>query len=136
MSDAHENWRSTVSRLFARRTLPRRRRRAAASVADPTHRAVAIGVRVAGPGDVGALERLAALDEEPMLEGDVLVAEVEGVLWAALDLASKRCVADPFVASADAVELLRVRARQVQKERRSLLTPGSGANPASATVGT
>ncbi len=135
MSDAHENWRSTISRLFARRTRPGRRRRTAASVADPTDRAVAIGVRAAEPGDVGALERLAALDEAPMLEGDVLVAEVEGGLWAALDLASKRCVADPFVASADAVELLRLRARQVQKERRSLLAQGSDANPASATVG-
>jgi len=44
----------------------------------------------------------------------VLVALVEGRLWAALGLDDDRIVADPFLPTAPAVELLRLRARQLQ----------------------
>jgi len=75
---------------------------------------VAIEVRAAIAGDLDALERVAALDEQPPLGGlNLLVAEVDGALWAGLDLDSGESVADPFVPSADAVELLRLRARQL-----------------------
>lgn len=59
------------------------------------------------------LERLAALDSAEPLHGDVLLAEQDGRLVAALELDSARAVADPFARSAPAVSMLRVRAQQL-----------------------
>ncbi|MGI9659592.1 MAG: hypothetical protein ACR2OD_11835 [Gaiellaceae bacterium] len=100
--------------------------------------AAAIEVRAATAADMKALERVAALDEQPPLAGrNLLVAEVGGTLWAGLDPDSRASVADPFVPSADAVELLRVRATQIAGTRgvapwRSSRSRRDGA---SATVG-
>jgi hypothetical protein len=61
--------------------------------------------------DASALERLAALDSRrPLAGGHVLVAEFEGRIIAALSMHDGRAIADPFVASADAVESLRLHA--------------------------
>ena len=103
----------------------------------PARATAAIEVRVATATDRPALERVAALDERPPLTGQsVLVAHVGGSLWAALNLESDETVADPFVPSADATELLRVRARQLRAGSRSA-SPGIRQKPdrASATVG-
>ncbi len=73
----------------------------------------ALTIRIAGPADAEALDRLAALDSAEELEGEVLLAEVGGELRAAVSLESSRAVADPFHRSADLVSFLRVRAEQL-----------------------
>ena len=72
-----------------------------------------LSLRSASPHDAEALERLARLDSQTPLAGPVLLAEREGRLVAAHGLSESRTVADPFVSSADAVALLRMRARQL-----------------------
>src|SRR4051794_36631370 len=72
-------------------------------------------IRRAGPGDAVALGRLAALDDAPRLRGDVLLAEVGGELRAALSLDDGRAISDPFRPSAQARELLLVRAGLLER---------------------
>jgi hypothetical protein len=82
----------------------------------------AFTIRRADLADLAALDRLAALDSKSAPSGDVLVAEVAGELWAALEIGSDTAVADPFRPSAQLVELLRVHARSERRPapRRSL----------------
>lgn len=75
---------------------------------------IELTVRRAGHGDEIALVRLAALDSAAPLAGDVLIAEVGGTPIAAISLADGRVVADPFERTADIVELLRMRAKQLR----------------------
>jgi hypothetical protein len=70
---------------------------------DPT-----VVIRAARGPDGDALEDLARLDSQRPLSGDVLLAEQDGVIVAAL--AGDRVVADPFRATADLVGLLRLHA--------------------------
>jgi hypothetical protein len=81
-----------------------------------------ISIRHATAGDGPALVRLAALDSAPVPYGDdVLLAEVDGRLRAALDVSEARAIADPFARTAELVELLRVhasRAMPVARGRR------------------
>jgi hypothetical protein len=70
-------------------------------------------MRRAYPDDAAALARLAALDCARIPAGDLLVAEVDGELWAAVSVGSNRAIADPFRPSAGIVRLLRVRADQL-----------------------
>ena len=72
-----------------------------------------VTMRVAGPGDEAAIERLAALDSQRAPRGEVLVAEVAGELRAAVGVDTGTTVADPFRPTADVVSLLRERASQV-----------------------
>ena len=72
-----------------------------------------VTLRFAGFHDAPDLLRLAQLDSAKPLAEPVLVAQVAGGLTAALSLAEDRVIADPFVVSAGAVELLRARARQL-----------------------
>jgi hypothetical protein len=69
-----------------------------------------VRIRPANPDDLTVVERLAALDSQQPLEGDALIAELEGIAVAALSVRSGRVVADPFVHTAGVVDLLRVRA--------------------------
>jgi len=87
--------------------LPRKRRRVR-SDAD-------VVIRFARPRDHGALRDLEALDGRTLPEGARLVAELDGVVVAAIDVGEGTVVADPFVCTANAVALLRVRARQLRK---------------------
>jgi hypothetical protein len=66
-------------------------------------------IRRATAEDSVALHRLAALDSALPLTGDVLLAEVDGEPWAAIELDSRRAIADPFRPTADLVTLLRFR---------------------------
>lgn len=75
---------------------------------------LAVAIRRAQDADVPLLHDLAELDSRKPLEGPVLVALVEGRMWAALGLDDHRIIADPFLPTAPAVELLRLRARQLQ----------------------
>jgi hypothetical protein len=72
-------------------------------------------VRMAAPRDVDAVRLLAALEGVNMPRGDVLVAQVGGEVVAALPLEGGRAIADPFRPSAEFVELLKVRARQLAR---------------------
>jgi hypothetical protein len=71
-------------------------------------------IRAARGSDGEALERLARLDSRRPLTGDVLVAEQDGELVAAL--AGDGVIADPFRPTAEIVALLRSRSRS--RERR------------------
>lgn len=75
---------------------------------------LAVAICRAQDADMPLLHDLAELDSRKPLEGPVLVALVEGRVWAALGLDDGRVVADPFLSTAPAVELLRLRARQLQ----------------------
>jgi hypothetical protein len=82
-------------------------------------------LRAERPADESTLRHLAALDSARPLKGHALLAEVDGRAIAALDLDDGRVVADPFVRTAAAVEMLRMRADRMQPEtterRRGLL---------------
>lgn len=73
-------------------------------------------IRRATDADAALLRRLAALDESPVPNGPVLVAEAGGRLLAAQPLDGGEPVADPFSPSADLVSLLAVRAAQLRGE--------------------
>jgi len=66
-----------------------------------------ISLRRAVSTDAAALDRLAQLDSTRLPSGTHLIAERDGEMIAALAQPSGAVIADPFVPSADAVELLR-----------------------------
>jgi hypothetical protein len=81
-------------------------------------------LRPATDADAVALHRLAALDSQRDLTGEVLVAEVSGRAVAAFSPTEDRAVADPFEYSAFAVEMLRARAaRRATRQGRRLGRP-------------
>ena len=59
------------------------------------------------------LERLAALSERPLHDGDWIVADVDGVPVAAVSVDDGTTVYDPFRPTSQAVSLLRLRRKQV-----------------------
>ena len=77
-------------------------------------------IRFAKADDAVALGALAQLDSARVPIAPVLVAETAGNLIAAVSMIDGASVADPFLPTADVLELLRLRAA------------GSGANGASA----
>jgi hypothetical protein len=91
----------------------------------------ALTLRYAVPADAAALDRLAQLDSGHAPRGVVLVAEVGGVLWAAVSVDDHRAVADPFRPTGELVALLVERARQLRRSERRRggmprLWPGAG----------
>ncbi len=83
------------------------------AVAHPTVsiRHATVTIRLAEPGDGLSLRRLAELDSSSVPDGEVLLAEVDGVPRAALATATGAVIADPFEATAHLVEVLRATAR-------------------------
>ena len=79
--------------------------------------------------DQRVLSELAALDSRMALNGPALIAEVDGVARAALDLSDASVAADPFAHTVELVELLRLRAG-------SLVQPVSLASALRARLGT
>jgi hypothetical protein len=75
----------------------------------------ALLIRPASPDDEPAIARLSALDEHVLPRGDRLIGELGGRIVAALDVRSGDVVADPFVPTRGIVELLGLRAAQVQR---------------------
>jgi hypothetical protein len=73
-------------------------------------------IRVAGPGDATALQRLAELDSAKPLPGRLLLAESDGVPLAAVALESGSAIADPFQETAEAVSLLRLRRYRLMRQ--------------------
>jgi hypothetical protein len=81
-----------------------------------------VELRPAGAEEAGIVRDLAALDDAPALEGQVLLALIDGRAVAALSLDDGRVVANPFVPTAEVVAVLRMRAEQlsVAPRRRRL----------------
>jgi hypothetical protein len=75
-------------------------------------------IRPAAPADAPALRRLAALDSAAPLAGAVLVAVVDGEVWAAISTETHAVVADPFRPTLAIAGVLRVRAEQLQAPDR------------------
>jgi len=78
-----------------------------------------IVIRRAQETDADALRRLAQLDRGLVPAGDVLVAEVGGEIRAALGIATREFIADPFYPSRDLVGLLDMRAARLRSETLS-----------------
>jgi hypothetical protein len=105
--------RAASGRGAGRAGLRRRRSTAAVSGARP-----AATVRFAHPDEAGTLRCLAQLDDAPELAGEILVATIDTDVVAALSLHDGRVVANPFVLTSDAVELLRRSATALTGHRR------------------
>ena len=80
-------------------------------------------LRVCGDADETALLRLAERDSSVVPAGRMLAAETCGRLVAALSLETGAVIADPFEATADAVDLLRRRAAQIRRAHGSAGPP-------------
>jgi hypothetical protein len=78
-----------------------------------------VTLRLSEISDSVSVHRLEALDETPALAGPTLLAVRGGEVVAALSLSDGRVAANPFVPSADAVALLRLRAEHVRVPRQS-----------------
>jgi hypothetical protein len=74
-------------------------------------------LRLSAVGDDEALARLAALESRPAPRGQHVVAEVGGVVVAALPLGSGSLLADPFRRTTQIVPLLELRAKQLADDR-------------------
>ena len=83
----------------------------------------AVVIRAARGSDGPALERLAELDSQRPLAGDLLIGERGGELVAAFSPATGRAIADPFRRTADVVALLELHARGGVAPRRRRLAP-------------
>jgi hypothetical protein len=76
-----------------------------------------VTIRWAVPADLPALERVAALDSKRLPAGPLLVAAVDGQIWAAVSTLDDKAVADPFLPSGDLVGLLRTRSSQLRNSQ-------------------
>jgi hypothetical protein len=72
-------------------------------------------LRICCPADYAALRRLAERDTAAVPTGRLLAAEVDGRLIAAMSLETGAVIADPFLPTKDAVEILRRRVRQIRR---------------------
>src|SRR3954453_6737605 len=80
-----------------------------------------IALRPAAAAEAAAVRRLAYLDSQRPLRGEVLLALQDAIPVAAVSLADGRVVADPFRKTADLVEILRMRAEALTTSRAPLL---------------
>jgi hypothetical protein len=81
-------------------------------------RDVPITIRRAYPDDAKRLKSLARLDSRRLIPGDLLVAEADDELLAAVAIDDDWAVADPFQRTAARVDLLQARARQLRLSGR------------------
>jgi hypothetical protein len=80
----------------------------------------AVELRLCRVDDDPALERLALLEGRPAPAGRYIVADVDGIVVAAVSLLSGAVLADPFEPTAHLLPLLRLRAAQLAPEARRL----------------
>ena len=73
-----------------------------------------VTVRLARSSDTRQLFSLAALDSASVPQGEVVVAESEGRIVAALPLDGGPALADPFHRTAALVQMLELRAQQLR----------------------
>jgi hypothetical protein len=74
-----------------------------------------ITLRACGEADRPAMQRLAERDSAVVPGGPLLAAEAGGRLIAAISLETGEVIADPFLPTRDAVDLLRRRAKQLRR---------------------
>jgi hypothetical protein len=74
-----------------------------------------VTLRHANAADADDLVRLAALDSSRVPSGELLVAEIDGTLVAALSVDTGAAIADPFEHTAAIVDALRLRARHSER---------------------
>ena len=72
-----------------------------------------IAIRPARPGDLAAVTRLAQLSDRRLPAEPLLLAESDGTVVAVLSTATGEAVSDPFSASHDLLDLLRLRSLQL-----------------------
>lgn len=77
-----------------------------------------IVIRPATASDRDAIVRLAQRDTRPAPEGQLLVAEVDGEIRAAVSMEGGSLIADPFHPTADLLALLEARSGQLRSRRR------------------
>ena len=78
-----------------------------------------ITIRLARDEDSVALRRLAQLDGARLPEGELLVAEADGEIRAALRVSDSAYVADPFFPSRALVGMLDTRAKAIRRTTAS-----------------
>lgn len=98
-----------------------------------------ISIRPFADSDVQAVREVAQRDSSTVPAGMLLVAEVRGRVRAALSLDTGEVVADPFAPSAELVDLLRARARQLngrpaRRRRRGLFARTPACEPVRTTA--
>jgi len=71
-------------------------------------------IRAARGSDGPALRRLAALDSAEVPAGELLIAEADDAVVAAMSVATGQRVADPFRRTAEVVDLLAFRAKRLR----------------------
>src|SRR5215467_13747179 len=96
-----------------------------------THATAPITIRRAHPEEPGVL-RVAALDSSRVPSAPLLVAEVDGQVRAVRSIYEGKTIADPFVATADLVELLGVHAERIVRFNRPSLLKRLALRPRSA----
>lgn len=85
-----------------------------------------IVIRLATHADAQTLNNLAALDSRHPLAGPAMLAEVDGAIRAALDLSDGSVAADPFVRTAEVVEMLHLRAARLAGSKSTGTRRGRG----------
>jgi hypothetical protein len=87
---------------------------------------IAITIRRLGDDDAAAVTRLAQLDTARAPSGELIGAELDGHLVAAVSATTGEAIADPFRRTAEIVDVLRLRASQLngrpQTRRTRLLS--------------
>jgi hypothetical protein len=84
----------------------------------PMNSSANISIRSAHVDDCIALWQLATLDSSEVPSGPLLVAEQDGDVVAAISLSDGEAIADPFRRTRPAVDLLRLRSRQLLHQSR------------------
>ena len=82
-----------------------------------------LAIREADAADMPALMRLAQLDSRPLPQGNLLVAETDGGIRAALSVDDQSLIADPFTPTTELQQLLVLRANQLTNNRRRRRAP-------------
>ena len=99
-------------RLIIRAMMVRAMRQKRTDLPHPFARwASPVTIRLGGEADAEAIARVAERDTRPVPPAPHLVAEREGAVEALISLRDGTIVADPFVRTAELVELLHCRAR-------------------------
>jgi hypothetical protein len=110
MAQARQQELLDAAQRSRRVALPFRRTRRASA---PAIRWQGLTLRLATSADRSALARLAELEQTVSPADPVLLGEVMHRPVAALSLHDGRVIADPFIPTAELVELMRLRARQI-----------------------
>lgn len=77
-----------------------------------------ITIRRSTKADAGAIERVAQREGVRAPDGDLLVGDVDGEVWAAIGLDGGALIADPFRPSGEIADLLRVRLARLKGRGR------------------